>query len=211
MSNAATLLPPNATPVMRALEAGAARLADIEAEQLSTLWDAQGIRADYLPWLAWGFSVDGWNPAWPVSVRRDRTQQAIEVHRHKGTAKAVRDTVAAYGGAVSLREWWQMEPKGTPYTFELVMVLSGDDGEFATADYVNEVMAAVDQVKPERCHYTFTLGVNLRAPTGIAAAARPVTFARLSAFNFDEDNLAANNNLWQFAHFVLPQRVGLSS
>lgn len=203
-----SILPPNASPVARVIEQATARIDGIAVEDLSTLWSPQLIRADLLPWLAWGLSIDGWNPAWPEAVRRDRTMQSIEVHRHKGTAKSLRDVVAAHGGAVQIREWWQQTPRGRPYTFELVLVLSGNDGEFATARYVDEVMAEVDRVKPVRCHYEFIQGMNATSAIGIASAVRPLAYARLATYDMDQDNLDGNDRLWNFANATMRAKLG---
>jgi P2-related tail formation protein len=104
----------------------------------------------------------------------------MTIHRQKGTAKSVKDVVAAFGGAILLREWWQKTPMGEPHTFDLVMTLSGAGGQSATAAFVDDVIAEVSRTKPVRSHFTFTQGVETHAAIAVAVVARPVIYARLN-------------------------------
>lgn len=78
-----SLLPPNALPLERALEAATARLADIDAP-IARLWDPTTIRIEDLPFLAWALSVDSWDPNWSEAIKRDAVAQSILLHRKKG-------------------------------------------------------------------------------------------------------------------------------
>ncbi|MGH7462212.1 MAG: phage tail protein I, partial [Longimicrobiales bacterium] len=129
---------------------------------------------------AWHLGVDAWKTYWPEQTRRARVKAAIPVARKNGTAAAVREVVAAFGGNITVREWWQMTPRGIPGTFDLVMTLSGRDGEVATADFVADVLAEIDRTKPIRAHYTFTQGIEKVSVTAIAVAVRPVLYRRLT-------------------------------
>ena len=104
---------------------------------------------------------------------------AIEIQRKKGTAASVRQVVAAFGGQIALREWWQLDPPGEPYTFDLVLTLNGEGGQPATARFVEEVIDEVIRTKPVRAHFTFTQGLAAQGGLGLAAAARAADFYRL--------------------------------
>lgn len=173
-----SLLPPNSTEMERGLEGTARQLLDIPTP-LATLWNPATIPAELLPWFAWGLSVDSWKSYWSEDVKRNRVAVAIDVARHKGTAKAVKDVVAAFGGHVSIREWWQMVPPGKPHTFELVLTVAGAGGIEATADFVDDIIAEVRRTKPVRSHFTFTQGVQITGGVGVIAVARPMIYARL--------------------------------
>jgi phage tail P2-like protein len=173
-----SLLPPNASALERALEAVGLDLLDIPVP-LAELWNPTTIGANLLPWLAWSLSVDSWKSYWTDAVKRNRVRTAIDIARHKGTAKSVRDVVESFGGHVEIREWWQTEPKGIPHTFELILTLSGQDGTEATAQYVDDVIAEVTRTKPVRSHFSFTQGIQLMGRVGVIAVARPMAFARL--------------------------------
>jgi len=173
-----SLLPPNATPAERAIEAAMARIGDVPSP-LRDLWNFATCPVELLPWLAWMLSIDAWKPYWSVNVRRERIRTALQIQRRKGTADSVRAVVEAFGGAVQIREWWQQTPRGIPHTFEMVLTLSGEGGETATAQFVDDVIGEVSRTKPVRSHFTFTQGLQASAGIGIAAAGRVAVYRRL--------------------------------
>lgn len=173
-----TLLPPNAGPLERGLDAAAARISAIPAP-LRDLWNPATCPLSLIPYLAFALSIDGWSPDWPESVKRARVAQAIEIQRIKGTAKSVRDVIRAFGGAVALREWYQHTPPGEPHTFDMMLNLTEATGDLATAKYVDDVVAEVNRTKPVRSHFTFTQALNARGAFGPVVAARPAVFLRL--------------------------------
>ena len=174
-----SLLPPNATPLDRAAESVIAKHLASIGQPHRALWNPDTCPIEYLPWLAWAMGVEAWRSEWPEAIKRALVRNAIQVQRQRGTLKSVRDTVASFGGAISIREWWQTTPKGVPHTFELVFTMTGQDGEQASAAFVQDVMGEVSRVKPLRSHFTFIQGLSALASTKLACVGRPVAFARL--------------------------------
>lgn len=173
-----SLLPPNSTGLERALEGVGLSLLDIPTP-LATLWNPTLIDSKLLAWLAWSLSVSSWKSYWSDTVKRNRVQAAIDIARHQGTAKSVRDVVDAFGGHIDIREWWQMVPRGVPHTASVVLTLSGAGGTEATAQFIDDVISEVNRTKPVRTHFTFTQGVQVLGGVGVIAVARPVSYARL--------------------------------
>lgn len=173
-----SLLPPNATPVERALEALTRRLDDIPVP-LRDLVNVETCPDRFLPWLAFTRSVDSWNPGWSARVKRNLIAASIELHRRKGSAGSVRAVVQAFGGQIALREWWQMDPPGQPHTFDMVLTLTGDDGESASQRFIEEVIDEVARTKPARSWFTVTQGFAASGGLAIAGTARPAVFRRL--------------------------------
>ncbi len=173
-----SLVPVNATVLERALDRMTRRI-DAIPVPLRDLWNPDTCPVTLLPWLAFALSIDSWDPAWPEAVKRNLVRQAIDIQRKKGTAASVRQVVAAFGGSIALREWWQMTPPGPPYTFDLVLTLNGEGGAPATATFVNQVIDEVARTKPVRAHFNFTQGVTAQGGVGVAAAARAAVFTRL--------------------------------
>ena len=114
-------------------------------------------------------------------MKRARIATAIEIQRRKGTAKSVRDVVAAFGGYVAIREWWQTDPPGEPHTFSLVLNLGTLTGELTSAAYVDAIIAEVVRTKPARSHFTFTQAVEAAGRVGVTGFARPMIYARVQA------------------------------
>jgi phage tail P2-like protein len=116
------LLPPNATPLERALEAATLRI-DAIPVPLRTLWNPDTIPAPLLPWLAWGLSVDDWDTAWTEPQKRAVVAASIRVHQHKGTVGAMLTALAALDYSAQLIEWHQSAPQQPPYTFKIRVTL----------------------------------------------------------------------------------------
>lgn len=171
------LLPPRSTDLERALEAAASAVLEVPTP-IRSVWSPEDCPIELLPWLAWGLSLDNWATEWPEAIKRARVRSALAIARRKGTADAVRQVVASFGGSVAIREWWQTTPRGEPYTFDLVMNLERNDAP-ASAAFVDQVIAEVSRAKPVRSHFTFTQGINFAARVGLVVKARPAIVARL--------------------------------
>lgn len=174
-----SLLPPNATPVERAIEALSKRIEDIPSP-LRDLVNPETCPDRFLPWLAYTLSVDSWNPAWSDRVKRNIIAGSMDLHRRKGSAASVRAVVQAFGGQIALREWWQMDPPGPPHTFDMVLTLTGNDGEAASQAFIEEVIDEVARTKPARSWFTVTQGFQANGAVGAVAAARPALYRRLT-------------------------------
>jgi phage tail P2-like protein len=176
MSN---LLPPNSTAHERNLARAGARISDIPSP-LAVLMDPDAIPLPLLPWLAWHLGVDAWKDYWPEQTKRARVKAAIPIARKNGTAAAVREVVAAFGANIALREWFELTPRGVPGTFDVVLTVSGRDGQAPTAALVADIIAEIDRTKPVSAHYTFTQGFSMQGTQRVAAAVRPALYRRLS-------------------------------
>lgn len=178
MTEPRSLLPPNSTRLERAVEGADAQLTGIPMVH-HTLWNPWTCPAEFLPFLAWTVSVDTWSSEWPEHIQRSRIASSFQIQRHKGTAQSIADVVASFGGQVQIREWWELDPPGPPHTFELLLTLSGQSGQEATAAFIDQVMAAVNRAKPVRSHFTFTQGINVEGAIGVLGVARVLTSTRL--------------------------------
>lgn len=172
-----SLLPPNATALDRAAEAVSTQALREIPQPHRALWNPDTCPLAFLPWLAWSMGVEAWRTDWPENVKRAIVRNAIQVQRRRGTIASVRDTVASFGGAIAIREWWQKTPRGAPHTFELVFTMTGQDN--ASAAFVEDVMAEVARVKPLRSHFTFIQGLGTSGSVSLVAVGRPTAYVRL--------------------------------
>lgn len=145
-----SLLPLNATDAERSIELAAAR---IEATPFPArdMWNPQRIPAALLPWLAWSFSVDTWDPSWTEAQKRAAIDASYAVHRQKGTVGAVRRSLAALGLGLDIVEWWQETPKGDPYTFRISVKA---DQVGAEESALSKIIELVNTSKNLRSHLT---------------------------------------------------------
>jgi len=173
------LLPPNATQLEKALEAASTRLSDVPVP-LASLWDPATCPIEILPWLAWQLSIDFWDPTWPEALKRAQVANAIPTHRRKGTAASVRQVIDTYDVGMTLTEWFQTTPKGQPYTFQVDLPLTGDDGDTSSADFAERVATEIARTKPVRAHFEFRQNLGPSGGVGLTAGARIAVAARLA-------------------------------
>ncbi|AGK86793.1 tail protein [Burkholderia phage ST79] len=176
---AGDLLPPNASPLLRAIAATNARLGEVPVP-IRDLMNPDTIRLDLLPWLAWHLGVVTWKDDWPERIKRARVKAAIPIARKNGTAAAVREVVESFGGNIAMREWFEQDPPGKPYTFDMVMTVAAQDGNPPTASYIADILAEVDRAKPVRAHYTFAQGFALSGSIGVGAGGQAALYRRLT-------------------------------
>ncbi|WP_286999162.1 MULTISPECIES: phage tail protein I [Comamonas] len=66
-------------------------------EEIRKLWNHRTCPLQLLPWLAWAWSVDEWDPAWTEGQQRAMVGASIKLHKKKGTVWAVRDALLRSG------------------------------------------------------------------------------------------------------------------
>lgn len=180
-----TLLPPNATSLERALEQVMARIGEIDAP-IDTLLDPATIEADWLPWLAFGLSVDGWDADWSDSQKRAAVAGSIALHRIKGTRASVETVLSRFDQLAQLIEWHEAIPRAVPHTFEIHLPMVTGTGVAAggrrtRAAFAEAIIREVSRVKPLREHLTLVQSIIARGSIGIQGAARVATFTRNDA------------------------------
>lgn len=174
------LLPPNATPLEKAvIQALLKQLNKVPPNVKRSLWNAQTCPVELLPWLAWTFGLETWDNNWPASVKRARIGRAISVARIRGTLASLEDVLQSYGGNFIIKEWWEYEPAREPHTFDITLNLTGEDGEAATAEFIESVIDDINRTKPVRSHYTVTQGLTVSGSLAIVAAGRSIVSTRL--------------------------------
>lgn len=92
-----SLLPPNTTPLERAIEATVSQRLDAIPTLVTGLWNADTCPATILPWLAWSLSVDEWNETWSDDRKRAVIREARLIHQQKGTPAAIRRALDSLG------------------------------------------------------------------------------------------------------------------
>lgn len=121
-----TLLPPNARAPELALEQANAEQILALSVPISHAKDPATCPVHLLPWLAWEYAVDYWNPEWDEAQKRQVITDAAYVHQHRGTAGAVRRSLSSVGLPTTVVEWWQDVPKQQPYTFRIEVYSTQD-------------------------------------------------------------------------------------
>ncbi|MEH0832322.1 phage tail protein I [Pectobacterium cacticida] len=154
------LLPVGSSALEVAAAAACAEITRVPVP-LRQLWNPDTCPAHLLPYLAWAFSVDRWDEAWPENVKRQVIRDAFFIHRHKGTIGALRHVVEPFGYLIRIIEWWQND--GTPGTFRLDIGVQ-DSG--ITEETFYELERLITDAKPASRHL---LGLNIILDTQGAA------------------------------------------
>lgn len=185
-----TLLPHPSTAEL-ALEAEMAqKYCRLNPQMIKALHDPWACPLEFLPWLAYAYSVDTWNDVWPESVKRTVVANSIAVHTHKGTRGGVEDALAALGVDIEIKEWWQQEPQGERGTMEATLwintILIPDTDMIIGTAAVRDIIEQLNNSKRASIHYKFKL----------AAASSPITLgvgvnAQMTALQ--RTNAAQNN------------------
>jgi hypothetical protein len=91
-----TLLPPNHMAFEEAFDLTGARIDDLAVEipKLVRPWE---IPATHLAWLAWGLSVDLWEPEWTQEKHRTLAARALPMHARKGTQASIAEHIRIMG------------------------------------------------------------------------------------------------------------------
>ena len=126
--------------------AACASISDLSVP-LRDLWDPWKCPATFLPYLAWAFSVDGWDESWNEQEKRTVISESFWLHQRKGTVAAIRHVVEKLGYSMSIEEWWKVaDPAGT---FRLEVDV-GDIG--ITSRMLDELTRLIDGTKPVSRH-----------------------------------------------------------
>lgn len=164
MSDIDRLLPPSATTSERAIETVIAeRTIGIEA-LIATLWNVDTCPEELLPWMAWAFSVEVWDHAWSETIKRNVIRNSIQVHRMKGTRRAVELALEALEMRIDLHEGFELDEHGDPYGPPHTFTLDAFAEDIFDAGFqINPKLHAlvtelIRNVKPVRSHFTLRIG-----------------------------------------------------
>lgn len=165
----ATLLPPNATPLERAVATACIPATDLPVP-LRDLWDPAACPAPLLPWLAWAWSVEYWDTSrMDEAAQRAAIAGSLDVKRHKGTAGAMRRAVEALGVEARVQEWFAQAPLGDPYTYRLHVDVTQSG---VSLPQLQELVRVAQRTANLRSHLTdVTVTVTSEAAITWAAAA----------------------------------------
>lgn len=173
---ARSLLPPNSSDAEHALE-DSLRM-DVDLSAVGTLWDPASCPAAVLPFLAWGLAIARWDSTWTEAEKRAAIADAIPFHKRKGTRAIVIEVLERFNPLLELVEWWEMNPPGTPHTFEVRAPANLIPASFLNAETVDAIIRDVAGVKPVRSHFAFVQTLEAQAGAYLTGAAQVGTYSR---------------------------------
>lgn len=152
-----SLLSPGSSALERRLAQACSGISDLSVP-LRDLWNPNTCPINFLPYLAWAFSVDSWDESWSETEKRSVIGEAFWLHQRKGTVAAIRRVIEKMGYSMSIEEWWQVaDPAGT---FRLEVDVN-DIG--ITSRMLDELTRLIDDAKPVSRHLSrFSVAVKVR-------------------------------------------------
>lgn len=152
-----SLLPPGSSALERRLSEACSGISDLSVP-LRDLWNPNTCPVNFLPYLAWAFSVDSWDESWSETEKRSVIGEAFWIHQRKGTVAAIRRVIEKMGYSMSIEEWWQVaDPAGT---FRLEVDVN-DIG--ITSRMLDELTRLINDAKPVSRHIPrFSVAVKVR-------------------------------------------------
>ncbi len=180
-----SLLPPNATRLERVLETAIARISDVEIP-IAQLVDPATIKFEWLPFLAWGLSVDTWDADWTEAAKRQAVAKSIQLHRMKGTRLSVESVLSRFDDLIELVEWHETSPRADPHTFDVIVPLVtgagvAPGGRRSTAAFADAVAREVARVQPLREHLRMVQSISAAGMVGVVGVVRAVAYVRENA------------------------------
>lgn len=159
-----SLLPPGSSALERRLAQACSGISDLNVP-LRDLWNPWKCPAKFLPYLAWAFSVDGWDESWSEQEKRTAVSESFWLHQRKGTIAAIRRVVEKMGYSFSIEEWWKVaDPAGT---FRLEVDIN-DIG--LTDKILSELLRLINATKPVSRHMAqFNIAAKVRGDIYIGA------------------------------------------
>lgn len=156
MSNS-SLMPPGSSALERRLAEACSGISGLSVP-LRDLWNPATCPVNFLPYLAWAFSVDRWDESWAESVKRQVVSDAFYIHQHKGTISAIRRVVEPFGFLIRVVEWWKNGE--APGTFRLDI---GVQDQGITEETYQELERLISDAKPCSRHL---LGMSINLQSG---------------------------------------------
>ena len=178
-----SLLPINASQLLKDLESSSLKATSLEA--LNRYITNPDLAPDnILPWLAFSVSVDDWSDNWPKVIKREMIKNSISLHQIKGTKRAIQKALEIIGVAGEIVEWWELNPRMTPHSFNITAYLNDNINEGADViiglDTQQKLINLIENVKPARSHFNFKLGARFESQISYGVSSKVKQFVNFS-------------------------------
>ena len=178
-----SLLPINASELLKDLENSSLKATSLEA--LNRYVTNPDLAPDnILPWLAFSVSVDDWSDNWPKVIKREMIKNSISLHQIKGTKRAIKKALEIIGVAGEIVEWWELNPRMTPHSFNITSYLNYNINEYADViiglDTQKKLINLIENVKPARSHFNFKLGARFESQISYGVSSKVKQFVNFS-------------------------------
>ncbi|MCJ8272009.1 MAG: phage tail protein I [Psychrosphaera sp.] len=161
-----SLLPSNQSPTEKLLSQTLYSATSLDGDRLiRSLYNAQTCPADLLSYLAQAVAVDFWDHRWSEQQKRGVIENALEIHRLKGTPAALLIALENRGIDATVREWWQQRDpqwwlpptQAQPGTIVVHSLLNDNAG--IDKSKLQQIDSAITHAKRHSIHFELELGL----------------------------------------------------
>lgn len=188
-----SILPPNATPLERAVESTMATGLEGVPVQIDRVWHPATCPPHLLPWIAFGLSLDLWDADWTEAQKRAAVADAIRFQQRKGTPASLRTVLDRFDPMIGLVEWFDDRANLDPYSFRLELPTLAESDVVYDEDLIVQILRDIAQVKPVRAHMFAVFRLRAEARAWLISAASILGYERLDA---DADRTTALDPVW---------------
>ena len=189
--NNQSLLPPNASQLLRDLESVFGDSFDLPTLNRYVV-NPDLAPVHILPWLAWALSVDDWSDSWSEQVRRNVIKASVEVHRKKGTIGALKKALQAFNYTnVKVEEWFEYGAE--PYFFRVFFDVTEPGFD---VNILPQVQKVIESTKNARSHLE-SLRAYLSVEVGLVSIGSIIISKEVTSLNpviFDHDDELENES-----------------
>lgn len=166
--NGSDILPAAATALQRILaDYQWSRSAALDPDVIRRVVDPDLCPVELLDWLAFAKSVDAWDRDWSEARKRAVIRASPEVHRIKGTRKAVRLALEALGVSSRIREWWEAGAEGERRASFKVILDALGGGATLDRPMMRQVRIQVRGAKPKSRIFGLAVEAGLTGPVNV--------------------------------------------
>lgn len=157
-----SLLPNNATPFEHLLALTCAKISDL-SEAIISPFDLANTPKATLPWLAWLFCTENWDPCLSTEAQRNLIQNSIKIHKKKGTRKSLELALRKIGDHIDIKEWWELGKANLSDRrhYFIVYLEITKDKYYSAEDHI-KTRKIIDRLKPATTFYDLFLKIKLK-------------------------------------------------
>lgn len=169
-------MPPSAKDAF--IQVARERFAALDTQIPARSRDSDVSPASQLPHLAWSRGLDYWSADWTEEQKRALIKQAPANLRRRGTRAAIDSAVEAFGAELTIEEWWEQTPEGTPGT-ATATIAPGSPLE-TDAEALATIRRLLEREGRRSIHWTVAATVTGAPAIGDEARARVTSLCQFS-------------------------------
>lgn len=153
------LLPPNATNLEKNVAKVGSKISNLHIPFVE-LHSIEKCPVSHLPWLAWQYRVEYWNPNWSEQEKRQAVRDSKDFNMQRGTRSSISSLLKTVVTEFEIKAWHEFKPMLQPHTFVVTI-----PNQMLTINALLQIQTALDATKSARDIYS--ISANVRSEVSI--------------------------------------------